>query len=89
MLRPNEVAEYAGPFNSIVTDFIEKLRRKRELFDSTKENEVQGLDNKLLKWCFGSAAELLFDERFALWLSGTRINQRCTDLHPIHRRLSS
>ena len=64
MLRPKEVAEYASPFNEIVTDFIERLRKIREPFGSTRENEVQGLDNELFKWSFESVAELLFDKRF-------------------------
>ena len=64
MLQPKEVAEYASPFNEIVTDFIERLRKIREPFGSARENEVQGLDNELFKWSFESVAELLFDKRF-------------------------
>ncbi|XP_078373566.1 cytochrome P450 27C1-like [Oculina patagonica] len=64
MLRPKEVADYAVPFNEIVTDFIERVKNIREPPGSEKEYEVQGLDNELFKWSFESVAEMLFDKRF-------------------------
>ena len=64
MLPPKEVADYASPFNEIITDFIHRLRTVREPSGSEKENEVCDLDNELFKWSFESVAEMLFDKRF-------------------------
>lgn len=64
MLRPKEVAEYVPTFNEIISEFIARLRRIRDVSGTEREHEILHLDNELFKWSFESVADVLFDRRF-------------------------
>ena len=62
MLQPKRVTEYEPAFNSIVTDFIARLEKRRG--SHGLENEIPQLEEELFKWSFESVSQVLFDERF-------------------------
>ncbi|XP_077994890.1 1,25-dihydroxyvitamin D(3) 24-hydroxylase, mitochondrial-like [Glandiceps talaboti] len=63
MLRPKVVAGYEGTVNSVVTDLVDRLKRKTEARD---DFVIEDLENDLFKYAMDAAGSVLFDQRLNL-----------------------
>ncbi|XP_077994892.1 1,25-dihydroxyvitamin D(3) 24-hydroxylase, mitochondrial-like [Glandiceps talaboti] len=63
LLRPKAVVAYADTVNSVVTDLVDRLKRKTEAGD---DFVIEDLENDLFKYAMDAAGSVMFDQRLNL-----------------------